>query len=50
MVMVLNGMIMAATMGSNLPLTANKSPTTLYNNERAKLNLMVVIESLAKRK
>jgi len=36
-VMVLNGIMIAATMGIKFPDTAKLNPTTLYNNESVKL-------------
>jgi hypothetical protein len=46
MVIVLKGMIIAATKGNKLPVMANDNPTTLYNKESAKLILIVVMEFL----
>ena len=36
-VMVLKGIIIAATIGNKLPETAKLNPTTLYNKESVKL-------------
>lgn len=43
-VIVLNGIIIAATKGSKFPVTANESPTTLYNNDNPKLILIINID------
>ena len=45
-VIVLNGIIIAATKGNKFPVTAKDNPTTLYNNESVKLILIVVIAFL----
>ena len=46
MVIVLNGMIIAAINGNKLPVTANDNPATLYSKESTKLILIVFMEFL----
>jgi hypothetical protein len=42
---LLAGIIIAATSGDNSPVTANPSPIKLYNRDRAKLNKITRIAS-----
>jgi len=44
MVIVLKGIIIAATKGIKLPVTANDNPTTLYKRDKTKLIFIIVIE------